>query len=122
KSTLKGRQEITIFDRAISSGIVVRATALTFISILITSFFILVMIRLEGNQSFLTIFFEVISASGTVGLSLGITPYLTLAGKLAISLVMFIGRIGPLTLVLALGQRIRSGGKIEYPDGRIMIG
>ena len=122
KSTLKGKKTVEAFDRRISSPIVVRAIALTFISILITSFFILVLMRLEPEQSFLPLFFEVISASGTVGLTLGITSYLSVAGKMAISLLMLIGRIGPLTLILAVGQRHRSSGKFDYPDGRIMIG
>ncbi|MCP4914254.1 MAG: Trk family potassium uptake protein [Oligoflexia bacterium] len=122
KATLKGDKGVTAFNRTISGPIVVRATALMFISILITSFFILVLMRLEPNQNFLAIFFEVISASGTVGLSLGITPFLTTMGKVAVSALMFSGRIGPLTLILAIGQRQKSIGKFDYPDGRIMIG
>lgn len=121
-STLKGHKRVSIYNRTIPSPIVVRATALMFISILITSFFILVLMRLEPNQSFLGIFFEVISASGTVGLSLGITPFLSAAGKLCVSMLMFSGRIGPLTLILAIGQQDSSEGSYEYPDGRIMIG
>ena len=121
-STLKGRKKVTIYNRTIPAPIVVRATALMFISILITSFFILLLIRLETDQSFLAIFFEVISASGTVGLSLGITPFLSVAGKICVSLLMLSGRIGPLTLILAIGQQDSSKGEFEYPEGRIMIG
>jgi len=121
-STLKGDKVVNMFDRKIPSTIVVRATALMFISILITSSFIFVLMKVEPDQSFLAIFFEVISASGTVGLSLGLTPFLTAAGKLCIAILMFTGRIGPLTLVLAIGSRERYTGKFDYPDGRIMIG
>ncbi len=122
KSTFKGVKTVTILDRTVPSPIVVRATALTFISIIITSIFILLLMKLEPGQTFLPIFFEVVSASGTVGLSLGVTSQLSIAGKGAISLLMLIGRIGPLTLLLAIGGRDRSTGKIDYPDGRIMIG
>jgi trk system potassium uptake protein TrkH len=122
KSTLKGDKTVSVLDRKIPSPMVVRGTALMFISILITSFFILILMKIEPEQSFLPIFFEVISASGTVGLTLGITPYLSVMGKLAIALLMLIGRIGPLTLILAIGQRNRDTGKFDYPDGRIMIG
>lgn len=121
-STLKGHKEVTMFDRRIPSTIVVRAIALMFISILITSFFILALMRVEPDQSFLAIFFEVISASGTVGLSLGLTPFLSTAGKICISMLMFSGRIGPLTLILAIGSQEKYTGKFDYPDGRIMIG
>lgn len=122
KSTLLGEKKVTVLDRKIPSPVVVRATALMFISILITSTFILILMKLEPEQAFLPLFFEVISASGTVGLTLGITPYLSLMGKVAVSVLMLIGRIGPLTLILAIGQRNRDKGKFDYPDGRIMIG
>jgi trk system potassium uptake protein TrkH len=122
-STLKGKKTVDVLNsRRVPGPIVVRATALTFMSILITSVFILLLVKLEPNQSFLTLFFEVISASGTVGLTLGITPYLSVAGKLAIGALMFIGRIGPMTLLLAIGQSEKKVGKFDYPDGKIMIG
>jgi trk system potassium uptake protein len=125
KSTLLGRERVEFFDRRISNVMVVRATALTIISIIMASFFIFILMKTETNnnsQSFLTIFFEVISASGTVGLSLGLTPYLSVLGKFAIALLMFIGRVGPLTLVLAIGQQQNERGNLSYPEGRIMIG
>ena len=122
-TTIKGRGKVTLIDRSVSTPIVVKAIALAFISILITSLFIFIMMWIEPEQSFLSIFFEVISASGTVGLTLGITPFLSVFGKLAIAVLMLIGRIGPLTLILAVGQR-RSAtrGKFDYPIGQIMIG
>jgi len=122
KTTLKGRDKVIIFDRKISSQIVVKTTALTFISIIIVSFFVLILMKFEPNQSFLSIVYEVVSASGTVGLTLGVTSELSTMGKLAITVAMFIGRIGPLTMVLAIGQRHHQEGKFDYPDGRIMIG
>lgn len=122
KATLFGRKSVTAFSRTIPNHIVVRSTALAFISICVTLGFIAVLMIAEPEQSFLSIVFETISASGTVGLSLGITPYLSSLGKVAISLLMFIGRIGPLTLVLAVGERRRSSGQYEYPDGKTLIG
>jgi trk system potassium uptake protein len=122
KSTLKGQKEVQILDRTITPQLVVKTVALTVISIIITSFFILLVIKIEPKQSFLAIFFEVLSASGTVGLSLGLTPQLSVMGKMAFSLLMLIGRIGPLTLILAIGDRRKQSAKIEFPDGKIMIG
>ena len=122
KSTLKGEKTVNLFNRVIPSPLVVKVTALMFISILITSLFIYVLMVLEPQQSFLPIFFEVISASGTVGLTLGITPYLSTLGKLALSILMLVGRIGPLTLLIAIGEKQKPSGKFDYPDGRIMIG
>ena len=122
KATLRGKDRVEFFDRTVPNSVVVRATAIIVISLIIVSFFILLMMRLETEHSFLSIFFEVVSAFATVGLSLGITPYLSAAGKLAIILLMFIGRVGPLTLALAIGQKRETGEQIEYPDGRVLIG
>jgi trk system potassium uptake protein TrkH len=66
-------------------------------------------------------FFEVFSAFGTVGLSTGITPVLTSAGKVIIMLTMLVGRVGPLTLVLALSQRLPRTD-YDYPAEHVMIG
>ncbi|TDJ03664.1 MAG: hypothetical protein E2O68_09585 [Deltaproteobacteria bacterium] len=121
-TTLKGKQRVTIFDRNIPGPMVVRATALTFIYILTISFFILVLMKLEPKQTFLPLFFEAVSAGATVGLTLGVTPSLSVLGKIFISLLMLIGRIGPLTLVLAVGGRIKEEGKFDYPDGRVLLG
>lgn len=122
KATLRGKDRVEFFDRTVPNSVVVRATAIIVISLIIVSFFILLMMRIETEHGFLSIFFEVVSAFATVGLSLGITPYLSAAGKLAIVLLMFIGRVGPLTMALAIGQKRQEGGKYEYPDGRVLIG
>ena len=122
KATLRGKDRVEFFDRTVPNIVVVRATAIIVISLMIVSFFILLMMRIETEHGFLSIFFEVVSAFSTVGLSLGVTPYLTAAGKLSLIALMFIGRVGPLTLALAIGQKRQTEGKIEYPDGRVLIG
>ena len=80
------------------------------------------MMRVEPDKSFLAIFYEVVSAFGTVGLSLGITPFLTTFGKFVIIILMFVGRVGGLTLVLAVGSRAVIPSKVEYPEGKLLIG
>ena len=75
------------------------------------------MMKIEPEQSFLSIFFEVISASGTVGLSLGVTSFLSC--REVTSFVMFIEEVGR-SLLLAIGQK-QVRGKFDYPVGRIMI-
>lgn len=122
KATLNGSDRVQFFDRKIPNSMVVRSVAIIIISLFIVSAFILLMMQLEANQSFLAVFFEVVSAFATVGLSLGITPFLSPLGKFAIIVLMIIGRVGPLTLALAIGQKRRTKGKVDYPDGRIMIG
>lgn len=122
KATIKGKDKVEFFDRTVPNAIVVRAISIIVISLIMVSFFILLMMRLEPEHDFLSLFFEVISAFATVGLSLGITPYLGVFGKLVLIVVMFIGRVGPLTLTLAIGQNKKETGKVDYPTGRIMIG
>lgn len=122
KATLRGRDRVEFFQRTIPNIIVVRAVAIIVMSLIVVSFFILLMMKLEPEHGFLPVFFEVVSAFATVGLSLGITPDLSELGKLSIVVIMFIGRVGPLTLALALGKKTQSVGKVEYPEGRVMIG
>lgn len=110
KATLRGKDRVEFFDRTVPNQLVVRAVAIIVISLIVVSFFILLMMRIETEHSFLSIFFEVVSAFATVGLSLGITPYLTAAGKISLIILMFIGRVGPLTLALALGQQRKTSG------------
>ena len=121
KTTLTGRRDVEFFRRVVPNATVIKATAITMISIIIVSIFIFLMIAFEPNQSLLTIMFEVISAFGTVGLSLGITSSLSVTGKILLTILMYIGRIGPLTLVLAVGEN-QNKNPAKYPQGKIMIG
>jgi len=77
-----------------------------------------------GAHPFLGILFETVSAFGTVGLSAGpgggLTPHLSTLGRVVLMLLMFVGRIGPITLVLAMGRK--AGASWEYPEERVMIG
>lgn len=75
----------------------------------------------QSQREFVKILFETISAFGTVGLSLGKTPLLTVPGKLIVSLVMFIGRIGPLTLALAISVRQKQA-RYRYAEENVMVG
>ena len=86
-------------------------------------FLVLLILSHTENSDLMTVLFEVTSAFGTVGLSLGITPTLSAVGKTAIILTMFIGRVGPLTLAFVLSQKAKKQTiHIKYPDERIMIG
>jgi trk system potassium uptake protein TrkH len=72
---------------------------------------------------FLDILFEVCSAAGTVGVTTGLTPFLSDAGKLIIIGCMFLGRLGPVTVVFALNYQLQSAAdKVKYPDEKVIIG
>jgi len=121
-ATLKGKKDVEFFERTVPAQTVVKSIAIFIISLIIVSTGVLVMARLEPDKSFLSIIFEVISAFGTVGLSLGITPFLSVLGKLCLIIMMYLGRVGPLTLVLAVGSRVVLPSKVEYPEGKVFIG
>lgn len=73
------------------------------------------------QKDFMEVLFEVTSAFGTVGLSMGLTPELSPFGKGVIILTMYIGRLGPLTLAFALSQRVVKQ-KYRLPEEKVLIG
>ena len=121
-ATLKGKQYVEFFERRIPSATVIKSIAIFIISLITVSAGVLVMVRLEPDKGFFPIIFEVVSAFGTAGLSLNVSAYLSDLGKFFIALMMYLGRIGPLTLVLAVGSRVRRKSNVEYPEGKVLIG
>lgn len=121
-ATLKGKQDVEFFERTIPAQTVVKSIAIFIISLIVVSVGMLVLVRVEPDKSFLSLLFEVVSGFGTVGLSLGITPFLSTIGKLCIVVMMYLGRVGPLTLILAVGSRSGVKHEIEYPEGKVLIG
>ncbi len=117
---IRGKTEVNVFNRSIDERTVHRAFVIMSIAatLVMTITFILAAIE---EMPFLHLLFEVTSAFGTVGLSCGITTSLSDASKLLVTLTMFAGRVGPLTLALALALKARHS-LIRYPEGRIIIG
>jgi trk system potassium uptake protein TrkH len=120
-STYRSDPHVVLEGRTIPKDVIQKAWAIT-TSAAILIFIIISILSLTEKSDLLTVLFEVTSAFGTVGLSLGITPTLTNVGKMAIILTMFIGRVGPLTLAFVLSQKKNKQAHIKYPDERIMIG
>lgn len=116
----RGSEDALLFHRRVPQHLVYKSFAILFISALLVVL-VTMILSVSENFPFLNILFEVVSAFGTVGLTTGITSTLTDAGKTAIILTMFAGRIGPITLVLALALREQKG-LIHYPEGKIIIG
>ncbi|MDD5095771.1 MAG: TrkH family potassium uptake protein [Dehalococcoidia bacterium] len=119
-SSLRGRENAGVFGREFAVQQVYRAMAVVALSLGLVSIVVLVLTMTEDVR-FLYLFFETVSAFGTVGLSTGITPDLTTAGHLIIILTMFVGRFGPLTLALMLVQR-QKPTKYQYPREAVRIG
>ncbi|MCB5286968.1 MAG: TrkH family potassium uptake protein [Candidatus Cloacimonetes bacterium] len=119
-SMLKGRRELSLFNRRISLSNHREATSLITLSAGIIFFIVFVLFLFE-KQAFDKLLFEAISAFGTVGLSMGITSGLTHIGKMLITILMYIGRIGPLTLIYALSMR-KKQPRLNYAEEKIAIG
>ena len=117
---LRDQRFNTIFKRRIPFQVVNRAFAILVAAI---SFILLgtLLLGYSQNFSFMQIYFETVSAFGTVGLSTGITPELSDFGKIVIMVCMFVGRIGPLTMVLAI-RNLQGTKLVTYPEERIMVG
>jgi len=118
---IRNRSSIEIGNRTIPADQIYKTTAIVSLGLiwLITTTFILLIT--EKTFSFIQIFFEATSAFATAGLSTGITPYLSSTGKFLLMISMLFGRIGSLTLVLAL-RRKKEPQLYRYPEERIVIG
>lgn len=128
-AVIRGRQQISIFERRLEEGTVRRALAIVAISFMLVIVATMVLAVVEGESSnpmmsFENMLYEVISGFATVGLTTGITPELNSSCRLVLILIMFAGRVGPLTLLMALTHRMssREDPRIAYPEGRIMVG
>jgi trk system potassium uptake protein TrkH len=125
---LRGQEQVNVFNRTIPGEILTRTIAIIFASAfsvtLITSILLLIggvgnLPPVESRHFFVEYLFETVSAFGTVGLSMGITPNLSTGQKLAIILIMFAGRVGPLTL--AFSWYSPKGG-LTYAEESVMVG
>ena len=122
-TTIRKRTDVEIFKRSIPLAVVSKAftVLLLFTVVLFTAGFLLTITERHNNFATSAIFFETASALGTVGLSCGITPALTTAGKLIIIITMLIGRLGPLTLLAVLTFNIKPA-RFNYPTEAVIVG
>ena len=111
---------VRIFSRTIPMEAVAKGSALIILSLATIGLLWFLLLLSQPHLNPIALLFEVFSATGTVGLSLGVTEALSGWGRVIIACGMFVGRVGPLTLAIALAGDERS--KVEYPSADIMIG
>ncbi len=119
-SSIRGRTVATAFGRELPQDHVYRALTVALLAIGLI-FTVTLTLAITEGFTLLQLLFEATSAFATVGLSTGITPQLSTVGKLVIVATMYIGRVGPLTIALALAQRDEPM-RYRYPEGRVKIG
>jgi trk system potassium uptake protein TrkH len=120
-----------LYDRAVPAGVVRKALGVAVVSIVFVSAVSFLLLVTEGAMLAerypedrlgpLRILFETVSAFATCGLSTGITPHLSVAGKLLLTFTMFVGRIGPLTLAVAAAAQAKQA-HFSPPEERVLIG
>jgi trk system potassium uptake protein TrkH len=126
---LKGNEDVSLFSRTVPKEIIGRTISIIFASAfsvsLITSILLIAgggnLPPLESRHFFVEYLFETVSAFGTVGLSMGVTPQLNDFQKVAIIFMMFAGRVGPLTLAFSLA-RVTARRGLTYAEEGVMVG
>lgn len=120
-SVITGKDSTVAFRRRIEPKTIYKAFAVAVISaiLLVSVTFVL---TITENKEFIRLLFEATSAFGTVGLSTNLTPQLSPAGKFIIILMMFAGRLGPVTLALALTVRGQEKALVKYPEEKLFVG
>ncbi len=120
RSSLWAGGEVTLLGRHIPEPLVRRAVVVMSVAAVWNVAGVILLSLTEAGAAFGEILFEQISAFATVGLSVGLTPHLSTAGRLWIILTMFVGRLGPLTIALSLRAQQRE--VVRAPLGRVRIG
>jgi len=118
RTFIRGREAVEVGGRTIPQSTVIRAIVLVALSatVCIVGFLLLLMTQ---DVRFESLFFETVSAFGTVGLSVGATSQVDDAGKLVLVALMYVGRVGPLTLILLLGTS--GAAPLRYPEEPVAL-
>lgn len=120
-TTVRGKKhDVEIFGRRLGEDVIQKAFAILMLSIILILVMTLILSCTE-RFGLLDILFETVSAFGTVGLSTGITPLLSKVGRIFLIITMFVGRVGPLTLAVAMSESKRKA-KFHYPKEKIIVG
>lgn len=127
-ATVRGEDETVLFKRRLAPELVAKAFFVSLIAFVAMNAVAWLLLLTESRDLLKTLF-ETTSAFGTVGLSMGesgapvsLSAFFSPAGKLLIMLMMFAGRMGPLSLAIAVARRSAAQAKIGYPDGKILVG
>ncbi|MBP7777445.1 MAG: hypothetical protein KA371_09975 [Acidobacteria bacterium] len=127
-ATVRGANDTVIFKRRLAPELVAKAFFISLIAFVVMNSVAWLLLLTEGRDLLKTLF-ETTSAFGTVGLSMGeagspasLAAVFSPTGKLLVMLMMFIGRLGPLTLAIAVARRGAAQARIRYPDGKILVG
>lgn len=120
-ATIKGKKRIEFRRRTIPAEIVDKSYSIAIMSLLVVILSLFMLTITEKEILFSDLLFETVSAFSMCGLSTGVTPHLSLIGKIIIAINMYVGRIGTLTIAFALSKRIKES-QHQYPNTYFMVG
>ncbi len=121
RATISRRSEVELKGRTISHEQIFKAMAILSVSVCWIAVTIFCLLITEQGWRFIDISFEAFAAFANLGLSTGITPYLSTAGRYIVMISMFIGRVGSLTLLLAFKKQ-KEKNEFHYPEERVILG
>lgn len=120
-AAVSGRQQVAAFGRAIPASNISRALSVALLAVAIV-FSLTLALSMANEGDLVDVAFEAVSAFGTVGLSTGLTPQLSeTSSRILVAVVMFIGRLGPLSFALALAGQLQSD-RVRYPEEHVAMG
>jgi trk system potassium uptake protein TrkH len=120
-SFIRDRNETVAFNRAVSPELINKATAIITSNLIVTIVLMLALMQ-TAQIPLLSAAYEIFSATGTVGLSRGLTSNLNLAGKIVVMIGMYAGRIGPISMALFFKTKRSSKNDIKYANGHFIVG
>ena len=120
-STIKGKNDVCIFNRAIVKSTISKCVSIVFISFSI-ALISTILLSLTIERPLVDIMYEIFSATGTVGLSKNLTPFLSVAGRYVVIFTMFFGRIGPIALAVSFQFKKQNTNLIKEPTEEISVG
>lgn len=121
-STVRGRNEVGLFNRRIPRDALRKSVAVVGMSFLIAAVSTLLLAAVTPDRELADILYETVSATATVGLSRNLTPTLTTAGKLIVAVTMYLGRVGPISLAVAFGVTKEKQNIVNNPTEPVSVG
>ena len=121
-SIMKGRTETSCFKRRIADETVRTAMLVMSVSLVLTLVGTMILSLLEPGIPLISALYEVTSAVATVGLTADVTPFLGAPAKLLVILLMYMGRIGPITIPLVIASKLGKKGQPLYPEEHVVVG
>ncbi len=120
-SFIRNRKETVVFDRSVSEKLIAKASAIVMSNLVLTMVLIIALVKVSGVPA-LSAAYEMFSATGTVGLSRGLTGSLNLAGRIVVMIGMYAGRIGPISMALFFSIRRSDKNDIRFSSGHYIVG